>query len=97
MPFALLNLTLEAPLVTEATPYFPCYLSDNIYSFGRAFLQAAFVAEDLSTGNGYGTWFFAQAPGPGFVDFPDQTTIEASFSRISATDNCSFSLGDGTL
>ncbi|OQE88333.1 hypothetical protein PENNAL_c0017G01147 [Penicillium nalgiovense] len=87
VPFALLNLTLEAPLVSEETPYFPCYPSDNIYSLGRAFLQAAFVAEDFGTGDGYGTWFLAQAPGPGLVDVPDQTTIEASSSSVPATDN----------
>ncbi|CAG8893181.1 unnamed protein product [Penicillium egyptiacum] len=87
VPFALLNLTLEPPLVSEATPYFPCYPSDNVYSLGRAFLQAAFVAEDFGTGKGYGSWFLAQAPGPGLVDVPDQTTIEVSSSSIPATDN----------
>lgn len=87
VPFALLNLTLEPPLVSEETPYFPCYPSDNVYSLGRAFLQAAFVAEDFGTGDGYGTWFLAQAPGPGLVDVSDQTTIEVSSSTIPTTGN----------
>lgn len=87
VPFALLNLTLESPLVSEETPYFPCYPSDNIYALGRAFLQAAFVAEDFGTGDGYGTWFLAQAPGPGLVDVSDQATIEASSSSIPTTGN----------
>ncbi|KAJ5216100.1 uncharacterized protein N7498_002507 [Penicillium cinerascens] len=87
VPFALLNLTLEATLVTEETPYFPCYPSDNDYSLGRAFLQAAFVAENYGTGDGYGTWFLAQAPGPGLVDVSDQTNIQVSSSSIPATSN----------
>lgn len=87
VPFALLNLTLQAPLVSEETPYFPCYPSNNVYSLGRAFLQAAFVAEDFGTGDGYGTWFMAQAPGPGLVDVPDQTIIQASSSSIPTTGN----------
>ena len=87
VPFALLNLTLQAPLVDKDTPYFPCYPTDNVYALGRAFLQAAFVAEDFGTGDGYGTWFLAQAPGPGLVDVSDQTNIQASASSIPATDN----------
>jgi hypothetical protein len=87
VPFVLLNLTLQSPLVNEETPYFPCYPSDNIYSLGRAFLQAAFVAEDFGTGDGYGTWFLAQAPGPGLVDVSDQAAIPVSSSSIPATGN----------
>lgn len=43
-PFQLLNFTLEAPLVSNLIPYFPCQppqAQGNSYSLGRAFLQAA--------------------------------------------------------
>jgi hypothetical protein len=88
VPFALLNLTLQAALVDEETPYFPCYPSDNIYSFGRAFLQAAFVSKDFGTGDGYGTWFLAQAPGARLVDVSDQANIPVSSSSIQASLLC---------
>ena len=48
VPFALLNLTLEAPLVTIPQQYFPCrpfHANDGSghYVFGKAFLQASFI------------------------------------------------------
>jgi hypothetical protein len=65
VPFALLNLTLDYPLVQSPTQYFPCSpytpsSSSAPYILGRAFLQAAFIG---------GAWdqkklFLAQAPGP---------------------------------
>ena len=69
VPFSLLNLTLQEPLVSTPTPYFPCQppqapdLSTTYYSLGRTFLQAAFigVAWDVQS---YGEWYLAQAPGP---------------------------------
>ena len=64
VPFRLLNLTLEAPLIRKPTPYFPCQppqLSSQ-YSLGRAFLQAAFIGVNWNQGSG--KWFLAQAPGP---------------------------------
>ncbi|KAK1836389.1 aspartic peptidase domain-containing protein [Podospora conica] len=63
VPFHLLNLTLEAPLVDTPTPYFPCRPIDSSYGFwmlGRAFLQAAFFGVDYERNLTY----LAQAPGP---------------------------------
>ncbi|KAH0149381.1 hypothetical protein KCU67_g11083, partial [Aureobasidium melanogenum] len=53
LPFALLNLTLEWPLVDSPTQYFPCspYQSpDGKFHLGRAFLQGAFMAQNWQTG-----------------------------------------------
>lgn len=64
VPFQLLNLTLESPLVYEPTPYFPCQSLDPVQygfcTFGRAFLQAAFFGVDYERNVTY----LAQAPGP---------------------------------
>ncbi|KAJ5679373.1 hypothetical protein N7462_007617 [Penicillium macrosclerotiorum] len=84
VPFALLNLTLEAPLIANPTPYFPCITSTGTivtgYKFGRAFLQAAFLGVNYGTGSGSAaaTWFLAQAPGPSLPD--------SSISSINVTD-----------
>jgi hypothetical protein len=56
VPFALLNLTLDWPLTEIPTPYFPCspWLATNDpHNFGRAFLQAAFLARDWQQGGDY--------------------------------------------
>lgn len=87
VPFALLNLTLQAPLVDKDTPYFPCFPTEGPYYLGRAFLQAAFIGENYGTGDGSGTWFLAQAPGPGLVDISTSTSIAVADSTIPATDN----------
>ncbi|KAK4161019.1 hypothetical protein QBC43DRAFT_218541 [Cladorrhinum sp. PSN259] len=63
VPMLLLNLTLESPIVSTPTPYFPCKPLNSTggeWGLGRAFLQAAFVANrpDLNR------TFLAQAPGP---------------------------------
>lgn len=87
VPFALLNLTLQAPLVDKDIPYFPCFPTDGPYYLGRAFLQAAFVGENYGKGDGSGTWFLAQAPGPGLVDISTSTGIAVADSTIPATDN----------
>ncbi|KAL2879293.1 hypothetical protein SGCOL_005419 [Colletotrichum sp. CLE4] len=63
VPFQLLNLTLEPPLVDQTANYFPCKSIDSSYGFwqlGRAFLQAAFLAVDYESNVTY----MAQAPGP---------------------------------
>ncbi|OHF00800.1 hypothetical protein CORC01_03874 [Colletotrichum orchidophilum] len=63
VPFQLLNLTLEPPLVAQNTSYFPCKSINPAYGFwqlGRAFLQAAFLAVDYELNVTY----MAQAPGP---------------------------------
>ncbi|KAH6670638.1 aspartic-type endopeptidase-like protein [Halenospora varia] len=68
VPFRLLNLTLTTPLVTTPTQYLPCkpYQMDGAgYTLGRSFLQAAFLGVNWQTGGqGKGSWFLAQAPGP---------------------------------
>ncbi|KAJ5383483.1 hypothetical protein N7517_001394 [Penicillium concentricum] len=63
VPFQLLKLTLQEPLVEHNTTYFPCYPSDS-FVLGRAFLQAAFIGTNWQEGIGSGYWFLAQAPGP---------------------------------
>lgn len=63
LPFALLNLTLDSPLVGTPTRYFPCspWTPANApYHLGRAFLQGAFLSQNWQTGK----LFLAQAPGP---------------------------------
>ncbi|KAK1835732.1 aspartic peptidase domain-containing protein [Podospora conica] len=64
VPFQLLNLTLDAPIVDVPTPYFPCHdVSGNDTGYlelGRAFLQAAFLGFNLDQS----VTFLAQAPGP---------------------------------
>jgi hypothetical protein len=66
VPFALLNLTLDVPIVEKPTPYFPChaYTPENEkdhYRLGRAFLQAAYLGRNWASQM---TWL-GQAPGPG--------------------------------
>ncbi len=65
VPFQLLNLTLEPPIVSSPQQYFPCRPfqangGSGNYFLGRAFLQAAFVGINW----GINKWFMAQAPGP---------------------------------
>lgn len=88
VPFLLLNLTLDTPLVSTPTPYFPCIpitpTGTDVYRLGRAFLQAAFTGHNFIETH---SWL-AQAPGPGTsrnglgVDRRDltahATTIETS-------------------
>lgn len=75
VPFRLLNLTLDAPLIDTPTSYFPCTTPQNSpsYSLGRAFLQAAFIGVDWQ--EGLGQWFLAQAPGPNTASTPSQAPI----------------------
>jgi hypothetical protein len=66
VPFPLLNLTLEGPIVATPQPYFPCrpfHASDDSgdYVLGKAFLQAAFIGMNWEQNK----FFMAQAPGPG--------------------------------
>lgn len=62
VPFALLDLKLEPPLVHEPTSYFPCMGTTNgPYVLGRAFLQAAFFGVNWAMkGNGNGNWFLSK-------------------------------------
>ena len=82
VPFSLLNLTLQEPLVSTPTPYFPCQPPQapdtftTYYSLGRAFLQAAFIGVTWSgSKQGLGTWYLAQAPGPGTDTNPQQKSL----------------------
>ncbi|KAL8690944.1 MAG: hypothetical protein Q9218_003720 [Villophora microphyllina] len=79
IPFALLNLTLEQPIVTTPTQYFPLQPFESLdgkgnYYLGRAFLQAAFVGVNWN----HSVWYMGQAPGPG--------AEEADVRGIGATD-----------
>ncbi|KAL9118928.1 MAG: hypothetical protein Q9187_004517 [Circinaria calcarea] len=80
VPFALLNLTLETPILNSPQPYFPCkpyYTPDGGYYLGRAFLQAAFLGVNYDQGK----FFVGQAPGPD--SGPIQiTTIQTSDATI---------------
>ncbi|KAH7375946.1 hypothetical protein B0T11DRAFT_271274 [Plectosphaerella cucumerina] len=64
IPFQLLNLTLEAPIVDTPTRYFPCQPLKpgqiGTYQLGRAFLQGAFVGFNHEKDVAY----LAQGPGP---------------------------------
>ncbi|OJJ39962.1 hypothetical protein ASPWEDRAFT_49803 [Aspergillus wentii DTO 134E9] len=95
VPFQLLNLTLQEPLVSQNTSYFPCfpYDEDNANPIlGRAFLQAAFVGANFFQGtDNQGTWFLAQAPGPSLPATavttinPSDKTIQGSSSSWEET------------
>ncbi|KAL1801681.1 hypothetical protein ACET3X_002023 [Alternaria dauci] len=68
VPFALLNLTLDVPVVDKPTPYFPCHAytrdpdnEEDHDKLGRAFLQAAYLGRNWASQM---TWL-GQAPGPG--------------------------------
>lgn len=86
VPFALLNLTLESPIVSKPTQYFPCSpytpASGKPYHLGRAFLQSAFLAQNWQTNT---TWL-AQAPGP---DIPSEqiTRLNQDDTTLSAMIN----------
>ncbi|KAK3337648.1 aspartic peptidase domain-containing protein [Cercophora scortea] len=64
VPFTLLNLTLDSPIVDTPTPYFPCHdvtsQQNGYWELGRAFLQATFLGVNYDTN----LTFIAQAPGP---------------------------------
>jgi hypothetical protein len=85
VPFQLLKLTLQEPLVEHNTTYFPCYPSDS-FVLGRAFLQAAFIGTNWQEGTGGGYWFLAQAPGPA-IGSGVQQSIGVSDTSIKASTN----------
>ncbi|KAK1751324.1 hypothetical protein QBC47DRAFT_364349 [Echria macrotheca] len=83
VPFKLLNLTLEAPIVQTPTQYFPCMSrnsSDGFWSLGRAFLQAAFFGANLDKN----VTFLAQAPGP---KMPQSVVTAIKPADITITSN----------
>ncbi len=93
VPFQLLNLTLEPPIVSSPQQYFPCRPfqangGSGNYFLGRAFLQAAFIGMNW----GINKWFIAQAPGPSVgaintqVIEPNDTSINSyPISDFAAT------------
>ncbi|OJJ36964.1 hypothetical protein ASPWEDRAFT_50338 [Aspergillus wentii DTO 134E9] len=83
VPYSLMNLTLEEPLVDKPTQYFPCYPDEDTRLLGRAFLQAAFLG--VNWGTGTGDWFLAQAPGPDVLTNPSVTTIEDNDTAITGS------------
>ncbi|MDI1489213.1 MAG: hypothetical protein OHK93_008491 [Ramalina farinacea] len=88
VPFQLLNLTLEAPLIAKPTQYFPCQPpqdpANQTYSLGRVFLQAAFVGVNWDEGT---QWYLAQAPGPGVSSNPDYRPITSSSGFVPNMDS----------
>lgn len=88
VPFGLLNLTLQVPLINTPTQYFPCRpLTDGgSYTLGRALLQAAFVGVNWQT-NLNGVWFLAQAPGPNTPSTPVMTSIGSSDTSLASSSN----------
>ena len=73
VPFSLLNLTLEPPIVPTPLQYFPCQPliapdKSSVNFLGRAFLQAAFFAINWDQT----IYYLAQAPGPS----PDAPNIQ---------------------
>ncbi|KAK6855656.1 aspartic peptidase domain-containing protein [Apiospora arundinis] len=87
VPFAHLNLTLDAPLVDKPTPYFPCnaVAAGAHYALGRAFLQDAFLGASFDRG----VFFLAQAPGPNIasVDGIANTNAVAMGSKTLTPSN----------
>ncbi|KAI9933270.1 hypothetical protein ASPWEDRAFT_43041 [Aspergillus wentii DTO 134E9] len=85
VPFALLNLTLEAPLVDTPTRYLPLAHHDTNLVFGRAFMQAAFIGVNWGADNSSGTWFLAQAPGPNLISTPHIESMNAGTDNITGS------------
>ena len=84
VPFQLLNLTLDAPIVSPPIQYFPCqpfHASDgsNHYFLGKSFLQAAFLGMNWERRK----FFLAQAPGPGAAA-PNLQDISTDATMISS-------------
>jgi hypothetical protein len=88
VPFQLLNLTLEAPLIPTPTQYFPCKAETNTYyQLGRAFLQSAFLGANWDAYEGSAAWWLAQAPGPNIESQATAVTIGADDTTIAASSN----------
>ncbi|KAI4226304.1 MAG: hypothetical protein LQ349_006901 [Xanthoria aureola] len=89
VPFQLLNLTLQAPMIDTPTQYFPCRSPQaggthpSGYALGRAFLQAAFLAVNWDTN--HGAWSLGQAPGPDTATAPQQEQFSDIFKSSTAS------------
>ncbi|KAH8168918.1 aspartic-type endopeptidase [Sarocladium implicatum] len=86
VPFKLLNLTIEYPLIDladGAVSYFPCQprdSEDGVWQLGRAFLQAAFLGMDYDAQKMY----LAQAPGP---DMAQSVTRDWEDGKVPRTND----------
>ncbi|KAK3321386.1 hypothetical protein B0T19DRAFT_403931 [Cercophora scortea] len=83
VPFKLLNLTLERPIVDKPVPYFPCHpynTTDGYWALGRAFLQAAFLGVNYEQN----LTFLAQAPGP---DMDQSVIVKVQPNTTTLTTN----------
>jgi hypothetical protein len=85
VPFVLLDLTLDQPLIDTATKYFPCMPSLRYHGLGRAFLQAAFIGVNWGNGSQEGNWFLAQAPGPNTTSGTAIVNIEPEDFEIAGS------------
>ncbi|KAK9783637.1 putative Peptidase A1 domain-containing protein [Seiridium cardinale] len=84
VPFRHLNLTLDAPLVSTPTPYFPCYTGHQSgWVLGRAFLQDAFIGANWLSKS----WWLAQAPGPNIPAEANVGTIKYGDTTITSGGN----------
>ena len=94
VPFQLLNLTLEPPIIQELRQYFPCQpltsvgMTGHSSILGRAFLQSAYVSinweANFSLVQGpvdRAVFFLAQAPGPG-VNGTDVQPITSELRKL---------------
>ncbi|CEJ81169.1 hypothetical protein VHEMI01313 [[Torrubiella] hemipterigena] len=78
VPFPLLNLTLEPPIVATPTPYFPCHSYNGSTAFlGRAFFQSAFLAANWDSN----LFYLAQGPGP---------NLDQSIMQVFPTNGAAF-------
>jgi hypothetical protein len=87
VPFSLLDLELDSPIVPTKTRYFPCrpYAPEGGQPFhlGRAFLQAALLVQNWETNT---TWL-AQAPGPNNTSPSRPVIIEETDTTIAEMPN----------
>ena len=84
VPFKLLNLTLESPILSSPRQYFPCspynVTKQTVGIFlGRAFLQSAFLGANLNQS----AFFLAQGPGPD-ADAPNIQPIPIEKTTIGS-------------
>ena len=96
VPFKLLNLTLEPPLVASPIPYFPCQPFNatdfGTWVLGRAFLQAAFMGVSLDQN----LTFLAQAPGP-LIDQAVTQTLQPTDTNLTSSSTSSFKKSWGSI
>lgn len=88
VPFPLLNLILQEPIVSTPTPYFPCHPSNSDggrWYLGRASLQSAFFASNYDQN----VIYLAQGPGPD-MDHSVIRQFPPNDSEIQTNPNSSF-------